>query len=134
MDVEINKALYRRVLQAINQSNYTALDDLMATDLIDHNPIPGQGAGLAGFKQWMASAHTTFPDLHGTLEDLIAEKDRVVGYVTWRGTQQAEFAGVAATGKSVTFQVIHIVRIANDQIAEWWGVADIMGLVRQLTE
>jgi steroid delta-isomerase-like uncharacterized protein len=132
MGLEDNKALYRRVLECINKGDHDGLDAMMSSDVVDHNPEPEQGPGLAGFKQWMTSARTTFPDLKGTLEDLIAEGDKVVGYVTWHGTQQADFADIPPTGKQVTFQAIHIVRVADGKIAEWWGVGDIRKLVGQL--
>lgn len=132
MGLEDNKAIYRRLLECINKGDYDGLDAVMSPDLLDHNPEPEQGPGLAGFKQWMTSARTTFPDLQGTLEDLIAEGDKVVGSVTWRGTQRADFADIPSTGKQVAFQAIHIVRVANGKITEWWGVGDIWELVGQL--
>jgi steroid delta-isomerase-like uncharacterized protein len=132
MDLESNKALYRRVLECINKGDAEGLDALISPNLVDHNPEPEQGPGLGGFKLWMNSARTTFPDLKVTLEDLIAEGDKVVGSVTWSGTQRAEFGDIPPTGKQVTFPAIHIVRIADGKIAEWWGVGDMRQLVGQL--
>ena len=105
----------------------------MAADLVDHNPIPDQAPGVLGFKQWLSAARHSFPDLHGTIEHPVAEDDLVAGQVTWRGTQQGAFAGVAPTGRPVAFAVHHIVRFAEGKAAEWWGTADITGTLAQLT-
>jgi steroid delta-isomerase-like uncharacterized protein len=125
-------SVYRAVIDAINRNDAAALDDLLADQLIDHNPMPNQSPGRTGFKEWMAAARSSFPDLHGTIEDLIVSGDRVVGRVTWQGTQHGAFAGLAPTHRQVVFSVIHIVRFEADTIAEWWGVADIFGAVQQL--
>ncbi len=125
-------SIYRSVIDAINSNNAAALDDLLAEQMIDHNPIPNQTPGRAGFKEWMAAARRSFPDLHGTIEDLIASEDRVVARVMWHGTQHGPFVGLDPTHKQVAFSVIHIVRFEEDTIIEWWGVAGILGAVQQI--
>jgi predicted ester cyclase len=71
--------------------------------------------------------------LHGTIEDvMVASHDRVVGRVTWHGTQHGSFAGLPPTHKAIALPVIHIVRFAAETIVEWWGIADIFGAVQQL--
>ena len=132
MSTEEHKATYRRVVEAINRGNADALDWLLDVNLVDHNPMPDQAAGRAGFKQWMAAARASFPDLHGTVEDVLGDGDRVAGRVTWRGTHRGAFAGVAPTGKPVIFTVIHIVRFAGATIVEWWGVADVVAVLQQI--
>ena len=127
------ESIYRQVIDAISRDEAAALDSFLVEDLIDHNPIPDQSPGRTGFKEWMRSARTSFPDLHGTVEDvLLAGENRLVGRVTWRGTQQGLFSGLPPTHKEVAMSVIHIVRFEGDQIVEWWGLADIFGAVRQL--
>ena len=73
-----------------------------------------------------------FPDLHVTVEDLIAEGDKIVGRVTLTGTHQGELLGIPATGKKVAFSEIHIVRISNGKAVEHWEIADIMSMMQQL--
>jgi steroid delta-isomerase-like uncharacterized protein len=124
--------IYRQVIDAISRGDETILDQFLAGGLIDHNPIPGQSPGRAGFKEWMASARLSFPDLHGTVEDVLVADHYVVGRVTWHGTQEGSFAGLPATHKTVAMSVIHILRFEADQIVEWWGVADLLGAVHQL--
>jgi steroid delta-isomerase-like uncharacterized protein len=130
--MEEHKSAYRHIIEAVNAGDFDALDALFAADMVDHNPIPDQVPGLAGFKQWMASARGSFPDIRGTVEQVLAEADLVAGRVTWRGTQAGPFAGVAPTGRFVAFEAYHIARFEGDMVAEWWGTADIFGALAQL--
>ena len=130
--VEEHRAVYRRAIEAISRGDAAALEQLLAPDVVDHNPMPDQSPGVEGFKQWMSAARASFPDLAGTIEDLVAEGDRIVGRVTWRGTQTGPFVGVGPTGKTVSFTAIHIVRLVDGRIAEWWGVADLLGALEQV--
>jgi predicted ester cyclase len=75
---------------------------------------------------------TAFPDLHGTIEDQIAEGDKVVMRMTYRGTHQGELMGIPATGKPVTMTFISINRIAEGKIAEGWVNFDALGMMQQL--
>jgi steroid delta-isomerase-like uncharacterized protein len=126
------KEVYRRIIEAVGRGDYESLDELMAQDIVDHNPMPNQAAGRDGFKQWMAMARAAYPDLQGTVEDLIAEGDRVAARTTWRGTHDGEFIGVAPTGKSVSFSAFHLVRFSQDRAVEWWGTADLLGALQQI--
>ena len=114
-----NKALFERVIEEVfNKGNLAVADEIIAPDFIDNDPNPGQEPGLAGFKAMVGVFRTAFPDIHVTIEDLIAEGDKVVGRFTTHGTQQGEFAGIAPTGKQVTVKEIHIVRIVNGKEVE----------------
>jgi len=132
MPTEEHKAAYRRIIEAVNAGDFDALDALFAADMVDHNPVPDQAPGLAGFKQWMATARRSFPHLHGTVGHVLAEGDLVAGRVTWSGTQAGPFAGAAPTGQSVAFEAYHIARFEGGKVAEWWGTADIFGALAQL--
>jgi steroid delta-isomerase-like uncharacterized protein len=127
-----NKDVYRRIVAAINRGDAQALDELLASDIVDRNPIPHQAPGRGGFKQWMAAARTAFPDLHGTVDDLIAEGDRVAARISWRGTHHGDFVGVPPTGKVVAFSAFHLVRFSEGRAVEWWGTADLLGVLQQL--
>src|ERR671914_2718079 len=94
------KDIYRRIIDAISRGDAEALDELMAPDIVDHNPVPDQAPGVEGFKQWMAYARSSFPDFAGTVEDVVAEGDRVAARVTWRGTHRGEFLGIPPTGRT----------------------------------
>lgn len=128
-----HESIYRQVIGALNRNDVSVLDQFLAEHLIDHNPSPGQSAGRAGFKEWMASARTSFPDLHGTIEEvLVTPGHHVIGRVTWHGTQLGFFAGLSPTHRAVAFTVIHIVRFDAGIIVEWWGVADLFNAIQQL--
>lgn len=126
------KDSYRRIIEAVSKDDPGALDVLMAPNIVDHNPIPNQAPGLDGFKQWMSAVRTAFPDLGGTVDDVIAEGDRVAARVTWRGTHRGEFAGVWPTSKPVSFAAFHIVRFSGGRAVEWWGTADLLGALQQV--
>jgi steroid delta-isomerase-like uncharacterized protein len=126
------KDAYRRIIDAMSRGDADSLDDLMAPDVVDHNPIPNQAPGLNGFKQWMSAARTSFPDMQGTVEDLIAEGDRVAARMTWRGTHRGDFVGLGPTEKRVSFSAFHLVRFSGQRAVEWWGTADLLGALQQL--
>ena len=130
---EENKALYRRVVDEVfTNGNVDLIDDLIDPNWVDHSPVPGQEPGLDGLKKMVIIFRTTFPDLRSTVEDLIAEGDKVVGRRTTTGTHQGEFMGIAPTNKRVTISEIHIVRIANSKAVEHWGLSDDLGMMQQL--
>lgn len=126
------KDIYRGIIDSMNRGDLGVLEDLVAPDVVDHNPIPGQAPGFEGFKQWLASARTSFPDLLGTVEDVIAEGDRVAARVTWRGTHRGDFVGLPPTNKPIEMSAYHHVRFADGRAAEWWGTADLFGVLQQL--
>jgi steroid delta-isomerase-like uncharacterized protein len=132
MPEEQLKDAYRQIIDAISRGDAERLDDLMAPEIVDHNPIPNQAPGRDGFKQWMAAARTAFPDLRGTVEDVVVEGDRVAARTMWHGTHRGEFVGVGATGRRVSFSAFHLVRFSQDRAVEWWGTADLLGVLQQL--
>jgi steroid delta-isomerase-like uncharacterized protein len=126
------KAIYRGIIEAITRDDPYALERFISPDVVDHNPIPGQAAGLDGFKEWMVSARASFPDLQGSVEDVIAEGDRIAARMTWRGTHRGDFVGVPPTNKRIAMTAYHHVRFANGRAAEWWGTADVFGALQQM--
>ena len=133
MSAEENKAIARRGYEAINQNNLDALDEVVASDITDHDPAPGQAPGLEGVKQWFSSMHTAFPDFQMNVEDMIAEGDKVVARVSLSGTHQGEFMGIDPTGNRVTITGIDILRInAEGKIVEHWGNFDDLSMMQQL--
>src|SRR5919204_5209759 len=105
MSIEENKALVRRFYEAWNKGKLaalTAIDELFAPDYVFHGNGVFPDMDRAGLKQMAPAGWTAFPDLHYTLEDLIAEWDKVVHRFTFRGTHQGDFMGVPPTGKQVS--------------------------------
>ena len=135
MSTEENKAVVRRYLEAHNKGTETvmaAVEELCAPDWVLHGTGGFPDMDLAGMKQMIPAFHTAFPDQHYTLEDLIAEGDKVVARVTFRGTHQGDFMGIPPTGKVVTFTGIYIPRLAGGKIVEDSGIEDQLGLMQQL--
>ena len=138
MSTEQNKAVVRRYYEEGNKGKeaaMTALEELYAApDYVWHSPSPGVFPDLdrAGMKQMMPAFFTALPDLHYTVEDLIAEGDKVVSRFTARATHQGEFMGVPATGKVVTLTGISISRLASGKVVEDWDSFDALGLMQQL--
>lgn len=130
---EENKALYRRFIdEVINKQDFSVIDELMAADFIEHNPQPDQNPGAAGMKELMSMFIGAFPDIHATIDMLVAEGDIVVGRMTTTGTHKGDFMGIPASGKSVSYTETHMVRIANGKAVEHWGNADEITMMQQL--
>ncbi|MFQ5996820.1 MAG: ester cyclase [Dehalococcoidales bacterium] len=133
MSVEENKAIELRFFEeVVNKGNIAVIDELFATNFVDHSVFPGMTADREGAKQFFTMAHTVFPDFHSTLEDMFAEGDKVVQRFTARGTHQGEFMGIAPTGKQVTIPGIAIHRITGGKIVENWVSMDMLGMMQQL--
>lgn len=134
MLTENNKVLVRGYIEEVfNKKNLAAIDELIAPNHIDHSAAAaGSPAGPEGSKQLIGMMLAAFPDLHVTIEDLIAEGDKVVFRMTMRGTQQGAFGSIPPTGKPVAVSTIDIVRIEGGKIAEEWGIDDMLGMLQQL--
>ena len=134
MSTEQNKALFRRMVEEIfNRGNMSLADEFIAPDFVEHEELPpGIPPGREGVKQLTAMLRSAFPDFKATIDDMIAEGDKVVVRMTWRGTHKGEFMGIPPTGKSVSFGVIDIVRFAGDKFAEHWGLMDSTSMMQQL--
>jgi steroid delta-isomerase-like uncharacterized protein len=130
---EENKAILRRFFDEYPSSDQSLIDELVAEDFVDHDPPgPNFGHGREGVKQVMTDRHSAFPDMKVTIDDQVAEGDKVVNRMTITGTQQGEFMGIPATGKSFSMQAVAIFRIRNGKITDRWGQADVMGMMQQL--
>jgi steroid delta-isomerase-like uncharacterized protein len=133
MSTEENKALIRRFYEEVfNNRNLAALDDFYAPNHIDHTLPPGLPVGPEGTKQAIATMLEGFPDLHISIEDMIAEGDKVVIRFTTHGTQQGTLGGIPPTNKQVAISTIEITRIAEGKIVEDWGLDDRLGMLQQL--
>jgi steroid delta-isomerase-like uncharacterized protein len=134
MNTEPNKSILRRYFEeAWNKGRLDVLDEIVAPHYVNHDPaVPGLPDGPEGLKLIMAGFRAAFPDLRFTVEDLIAEDDRVVTRWTMRGTHLGEFAGLPPTGRQVISGGMQIERVLNGQIVEHWRKSDDLGLMQQL--
>jgi steroid delta-isomerase-like uncharacterized protein len=133
MTLEEMKAFVKRHDEAvINKNDLSVLETDISPDYVDHSALPGFSPGPEGAKAMLSMIHGAFPDLRATIEDAIAEGDKVVVRKTWTGTHEGEFMGVPSTGKRVRFEGIVIWRIEAGQLAERWASIDRFGLMEQL--
>ena len=123
---------YYAIIRAVAAADEAALDRLIAEDMVDHNAVPGQAPGRVGIKYWMTMMHDVFADLTGVVEDTVVEGDKIAARVTWHGIHRGDFVGVPGTGTPVTMQSVQILRFADGMASEWWGTADVFGVLRQI--
>lgn len=135
-DIERNKAIYRRFCEASNTGDTELLsrtiDELVEPDAQIRTPLPIEATGAQALKEVFSRLHQAYPDLHISVEDVIAEGDRVVGRNRVSGTHRGAYMGIQPTGRCVTYDEIFIFRIVNGRIAETWGVVDVLSQLRQL--
>ncbi len=136
MSTEENKALVRRLIEEVwNQGHLAVFDELYAPNFIFHDPVLPHVSTREDDKRWITQTLGAYPDLHMTIDDLIAEGDQVVVRLTARGTNTGDIVGPTphpATGKQVTMTAIAIARVANDQFVEIWHQVDWLGVLQQL--
>ena len=131
MSIEENKFVAQ---QFYEQGASGARDDaLIAADVVYYGPpMLGVVHGREGFKQILGLFRSAFPGFETTIEEMVAEGDRVAVRHTHRATQTGEFAGIPPTGKTVEVGGIEILRVRDGQIAEFWHMDDFLGLFQQL--
>jgi steroid delta-isomerase-like uncharacterized protein len=131
---EEGKALFHRwFAEAWNKGNYEVAKEIIGETFTVHGaggqPVQqGQDGVIGLIKEW----RTAFPDGKMIIHDVIAEGDRVVARMTWEGTHEGPFYGIAPTGRKVSVTSIGIDRVENGRIVEGWGELDMLGMMRQL--
>jgi predicted ester cyclase len=134
MSTEQNKALVNRLVEEVlNQHDLSVIDEIVSPNFVEHEVLPpgvppGREAPRALFNMML----NAFPDFYATVEHLIAEGDLVVLHMTWTGTQEGEFMGIPPTGNRISVNVIDIIRVANGELVEHWGVMDQAMMMQQL--
>jgi steroid delta-isomerase-like uncharacterized protein len=131
---EENKAIVRQQEEELfTQGNLDAADEVYAPDYVGHDPSNSEEVrGLEAAKRAASDYRQAFPDLRVTVEDLIAEGDRVAARLRFRGTHLGELDGITPTGRRVDCTGIVISRIEEGKIAEDWANFDDLGMMRQL--
>jgi predicted ester cyclase len=128
-----NRAAYERFCrEVLICGNLEAIDELVDPSVVSHSGFPGQAPGRKGFKDALAQFRTAFPELDVSIRDVIASGDKVVGYFTVKGVHRGEFLGLSATGKTVTYDEVVIVRFEGGKIVEHWAVADTLAMMSAL--
>ena len=133
MTLEENKACGRRFAEEImNKGNMAVAPELVAEDFVELDPFPGQQPGREGLIDIIAMIRTAFPDLQWTIEELVAEGDKVANYSVWRGTHQGMFLGIPPTGKRVTVPCMVFDYFVDGKLKESRLLMNIMSLMQQL--
>ncbi len=132
---EQNKALSKRGVEEVwNQGKLEVIDELTAANCVFNDPtLPGgKVTGPKAYKQVVQMYRAAFPDLRITINDQIAEGDKVVTRWTATGTHKGELMGIAPTGKRATVTGIAIDRFQNGKTVEQWQSGDTAGMLQQL--
>ena len=130
---EANKNLVRRYYEEIwNQWDDEAVDRLIAADISFHGSLGMCVEGLDGFRSYVARVRAAFPDFHNSINDLIAESDKVVAVLTYTGTHRGELFGIAPTGRRISYRGIAVFQIRDGKIWNGYVLGDTQTLRAQL--
>lgn len=133
MSAEANKALVLRYFSELDKRNLAIIDELLAVDYVDHNPpLPNLPPGREGVWQASLALAAAFPNAIHTIEDQMAEGDKVMTRLTVRATFQSGIMGFEPTGRSVEVRGIAVHRIVDGKLVEHWAQADMAGFMDQL--
>ena len=133
MSAESNKLLMSRFVEFINIANEVLAEELVDANAIFHAPVsPDPFIGPHGYMEILGMMRSGFPDIQWTLEEMIAENDTVAARFIMRGTHQATFFGVPASGKEIQVQAVNFYRFFNGKIVEERGQPDLLALLRQI--
>ena len=133
MGAEDNAALLRRMhAELLDSRDPSALDDFFADDFVSHSIPPGLPPGVEGVRSFFAMFREALPDVEVTIDELVAEGDKVAIATTIAGTHRGELMGIPPTGRRVSVMGLDLVRLRDGKIAEHRGLTDTVGLLRQL--
>jgi steroid delta-isomerase-like uncharacterized protein len=133
VSTEANKAIVWQFVERVqNGGDLAALDVLAAPGYVNHSAPPGVPSDREGLKQLTALFRTAFPDGRMTIEEMVAEGDRVATRKTFRGTHQGALLDLPPTGRAVVITLLDLVRLEDGQVVESWSMADEVGMLRQL--
>ena len=137
MSTEENKAVVQRWFsEVVSNGDMSSLDELCAVChpafVMVQGVVEPAPQGISGLKELIGRLRTAFPDLTATVEEQVAEGDKVVSRVTMSGTHQGEFMGIPATGKSFTVGGASIWEVRGGQLISEWVSWDSMSMLQQL--
>jgi steroid delta-isomerase-like uncharacterized protein len=115
-----------------SKGDLAAADALLHPEFSLHTPLPTPGPGIEAMNNVITTCRAAFHGLQVTIDDTMADADKVTARFTARGIHKGEFMGLPPTGKAITMTGIEIFHIKGGKIAELWGEANLMGLMQQL--
>ena len=126
------KAIGRQLVEVWNTGNLSIVDEIFASDFVNHDPIRPEVTDIEGYKKYIAETRSGMPDLKVVSEDMIAEGDKLVSRYTVSGTFQNNFFGIPATGEKVTWTGVNIYHFTSGKIVEVWWHKDSLTMLQQL--
>ena len=126
------EALMRRFYEAFNAHDLDALDEFVAADIVDHNPVPDQPEGLAGVKSALEGFYAAFSDIQIEVEQILVSGDYVTVRQVARGTHDGDFLGIPATGQPIEIRSHDIYRVEDGMVAEVWHVEELLNILFQI--
>jgi C-1 hydroxylase len=129
MSSEKNKSIVRGFIEAYNRRDLSLFDDYVAPDYVDHT---NQIKGRENLRQLIQMGFKAFPDWYETIEDIIAEEDKVWVRLSYAGHHAGEWRGLPPTGKKLTLTAVDIYRIVDDRLAEYWNVTNALDFFGKL--
>lgn len=128
-----NLAVVGRFIEEFkNKANHEIVDELMSPDFVHHLTDPRLPEGREGIKTLGQVIVAGFPDVHASVQELLADGDKVIERTQTSATHNGEFNGIPATGRQVGWTEMHIYRLENGKIVEQWSEIDLLGLLVQL--
>jgi steroid delta-isomerase-like uncharacterized protein len=131
-DKKTNVAAQESLGEIINSKQFDRLGEVFSDDVIDHDPAPDQGLGVAGFQTFFSTINAAFPDFQLAVDSMVADDDQVAIAYRLTGTHEGDFQGIAPTGKRIEARAAQVARFSDGKIVERWGSTDELGIVRQL--
>lgn len=133
LSTDQNKSTYRRFIKEVfNEGRLEAVEQYLSPNYVFHGAPAGTTPGRDGVKQIVSAFRAAFPDLEISIEDQVAEDDKVCSRVTTHGTHKGNLFGVAPTGRSITMTGLTMVHVVGGRITESWVKNDVIGLLNQL--
>ena len=133
MSIEENKAMMHRSLEVFNKGNLDLIDELYSKNYLSHAPATAREInGPEAMKQYVSELRSAFPDLNITIDDTIAEGEKIVSLQTLTGTHKGEFNGIPPTGKKFSLKSAIVNKIVNGKFVETWVYMDSLDLMQQL--
>jgi steroid delta-isomerase-like uncharacterized protein len=129
---EENKAIVRRWVDAFNEGDLDAVDDLLTDSYVRHDPNSPEVRGPEEEKQLIAMYRSAFPDLRFSVEDMVAEADKVFTRVGISATHEGELLGIPATRRRLSFTAMELYRLEEGKIDEQWVNVDTLGMMQQI--
>ena len=118
--------------EVLNQGRLERADELVLDGFVELDPLPGQTPGREGLKEVIRQMRISFPDMQWTVEEMIAEGEKVSTRFVWTGTQQGAFLGIPATGRHITVKGVVIDRLVRGKMADSRILMDTLGMMQQL--